>query len=438
MTGPRRLAALVAVNLVALLVLVEVVSVVAYYVRTGELFYAHSTRSRDRTLIAPEAAATAGGGAPATVQQLHPYFGFIDKVGTRHPASFLRASHPANNFGFASTHSYPFRKQHPAQFVVGVFGGSVAANYAFHEIETGLLAAALQRVPALAGRQVIVMPFAIGGYKQPQQLLVLSYFLSIGHDFDLVVNIDGFNEVALGVLNDEHGVESSMPSDFILLPMVNLATGAFSKDELALTLAILDDKERLARAAASLAAARTATGYQLAWLWSRPLAGRYWEGVRKLDQLRQARTGAAQTYMQIPARRPVSADEALAETVRQWSRSSLLMKQLLDQRRIPYVQFIQPNQYVPTRRVFGAGERSVAIHEGSAFRAGAVRGYPLLLAELVRLRGVGVNAFSAVEIFDDVGEPVYVDNCCHYNAKGSTVFGTYLARTIARVLAEGK
>ena len=37
---------------------------------------------------------------------------------------------------------------------------------------------------------------ALFGYKQPQQLTTLAYLMSIGGQFDLVLNIDGFNEVA--------------------------------------------------------------------------------------------------------------------------------------------------------------------------------------------------------------------------------------------------
>lgn len=435
MTGARRVASLVGANIVMLAMLIESGALAAYYVQTGELFYAHSTRSRDRRLIVPEPPANPGAGAAVTVQQLHPYFGFIDRVGTEHPASYLRSRHTANNFGFGSSHSYPFKRQHPGQFVIGVFGGSVAANYAFHEIDKKILGAALQQLPALAQRQIIVMPFAIGGYKQPQQLLVLSYFLSVGHDLDLVINIDGFNEVALGTLNDQHGIESSMPSDFILLPMVNLATGAFSREELELTVAILREKERLTTVAGTLAGARTAAGYQLAWLRARGLARGYWEGVGKLDRMRTARSGTAQTYMQMPARPQVSADQALADMVTRWSTASLMMKQLLDLRRIPYFHFIQPNQYAVTRRVFGERERALAIAEASPFKPGAVKGYPMLLAEIGKLRQTGVNAFSAADLFDGIGEPVYLDNCCHYNAAGSAIFGAYVARTIVRTLS---
>jgi hypothetical protein len=43
---------------------------------------------------------------------------------------------------------------------------------------------------------------AIGGYKQPQQLMALNYFTALGGEFDVLVNVDGFNEVALPPLEN--------------------------------------------------------------------------------------------------------------------------------------------------------------------------------------------------------------------------------------------
>jgi hypothetical protein len=40
------------------------------------------------------------------------------------------------------------------------------------------------------------------GWKQPQQPLALSYFLSLGAKYDVVMNLDGFNELALPFLNN--------------------------------------------------------------------------------------------------------------------------------------------------------------------------------------------------------------------------------------------
>ncbi len=71
-------------------------------------------------------------------------------------------------------------------------------------------------------RTLIPLCMAHEGYKQPQQLLVLSYFLSIGQPFDLVINIDGFNEVALSPLNNQQNLDISMPSASHLIPLINL------------------------------------------------------------------------------------------------------------------------------------------------------------------------------------------------------------------------
>ena len=424
----------VIVNLIVLVVLAEVASIVTYYVWTRDFFYTRTSNKLDAGLTMPGSGAPLerGGVQQEMVQQLHPYFGFIDKVGLDHRRPYSQMSHLANNFGFASTHPYPFKKQKPNQFLVGIFGGSVAANYAFFEMEVPTLATALKQLPELAGKEVIILPFAIGGYKQPQQLLVLNYFLSIGQDLDLAINIDGFNEVALGHLNYEHRTEISMPSDFILLPMVNLAIGNLSKEELALTLDVINKRERLASSIKSLSTSRTATGYVLTWLWAQNAIQSYRKQLVDLDQSRVSTGSSEQSYMQIPTVMALGEDEAFTEMVALWSRSSIMMKQLLDQRKIPYFQFLQPNQYVKTGRAFGKEESAVAFSTASPFLHGVLKGYPLLVDEIARMRQAGVNVFSAVEVFDTIGEPVYLDNCCHYNKAGNLAFGEYVAGRVAQ------
>lgn len=426
----------IAINVAILAILVEVVSIVAYYSQNGAFFYAHSPHNVDPALIIPDTKANQGGGQATTAQQLHPYFGFIDKVGIEHRLPYMQTGHATNNFGFGSIYNYPFKKDNANQFIVGVFGGSVAANYSFFEIEKNILVAALKQLPALADKEIIVLPFAVGGYKQPQQLIVLSYFLSIGQEMDLAVNIDGFNEVALSYLNYQHGLESSLPCDAIFLPMVNLATGNLSKEEMEVTLAVLKEKENLANSARSLQSSVTATGYELTWLRSRYLISSYRQDIAKLEELRIAKGRTEQSYMQVPAGPKVGADEAIKQMAERWSSSSLMMKQLLDQQHIPFFQFLQPNQYIKTRRVFSEKEKAIAFAENSQFRPGAEKGYPLLLAEFAKFKQAGMNAFNAINIFDDVSQPVYTDDCCHYNQEGNTIFCQYVARTITEVLSK--
>jgi hypothetical protein len=49
-----------------------------------------------------------------------------------------------------------------------------------------------------------VLKLAIGAYKQPQQLITLSYLLSLGAKFDYIINIDGFNEVTLPIIENSN------------------------------------------------------------------------------------------------------------------------------------------------------------------------------------------------------------------------------------------
>lgn len=120
--------------------------------------------------------------------QIHPYFGFSVRPGT--PGSRFAGPNSvegsetdapwldlrSNNFGFYDRRDYPTAD--PDEFIVGIFGGSVAHSLA---IRAGArLAEQLESAPLAAGREVVVLNFASGSYKQPQQVLILAYFLTLG------------------------------------------------------------------------------------------------------------------------------------------------------------------------------------------------------------------------------------------------------------------
>ena len=50
---------------------------------------------------------------------------------------------------------------------------------------------ALQRLPQLAGKKVVVYNMAQGPGKQPQQLMELAYLIAAGQHIDLVLSLDG-------------------------------------------------------------------------------------------------------------------------------------------------------------------------------------------------------------------------------------------------------
>src|SRR5688572_4929915 len=216
----KRVLGLVAVNLLVLACLAEVTALAVYYYQHGWLFYLNPYRAT----VAPVGDSGTG---RLTDTGLHPYFGPVHRAGLpveippamdapakgAEPVSAGRRAHrplgfATNNFGFASPHDFPYEKKDAREFVVGVFGGSVAAW--FCQLGAPRLLDQLGKRPAFQGRTFVPLCFSHEGYKQPQQALLLTYFLLRGQRFDLVLNVDGLNEVALSGLNDEQGVDVSM------------------------------------------------------------------------------------------------------------------------------------------------------------------------------------------------------------------------------------
>ncbi len=109
----------------------------------------------------------------------------------------------------------------------------------------------------------MVLCFANGAHKQPQQLLILNYFLSIGQPLDMVINVDGFNEMAVSNLNRQAGLHISMPAGFLIKPLIDLANNDLSAPTLRLSLEIQDLRKQLRDALTKLAACNLATCYML-------------------------------------------------------------------------------------------------------------------------------------------------------------------------------
>jgi hypothetical protein len=426
-----RVLKLIGVNLLVTVVLLEVASAGVFFLKTGEVVY---VRNRDRIASAlaqldarPLQAATNN---LALIFRLHPYFGFVYRQG------YVQDGVTTNNFGFLTSHDFPFRKTRSDQFVVGVFGGSVAALFSLHEPKHRVLAEALRRLPSLADKEIVILSFAGGSYKQPQQLLILNYFLSMGQKLDLVVNIDGFNEAAFSYLDNRSAVDVSMPSASLISPLIDLADKDFSPQELTVTLDVLHRKSQLGPALKALGDCTLGVCYSLRWLRVQYLLRQYAGAMTALSTVKARQPTPDSVFSMKRVAQPLADDEATERIADEWATSSVLMSQLLTARNIPYVHVIQPNQYFPTSRRFSDEEKRIAFTDQSTVKAGVINGYPKLLARVERLRAAGVNVLNGVRVFDQVPDIVYVDNCCHYNDIGSTVFGRYVAQGVVSVLSQ--
>jgi hypothetical protein len=413
---------------VALLcVLAELVGLFLFYIDTGELYYtSHPTY---------ELAAAPVQEGRLTGEALHPYFGPTHKPGVAFevPASLRAPNAPplglhTNNFGFVSSHDYPFARK-PNQFVVGMFGGSVGLW--FCAVGAERLLADLKQAAFFRDKELIHLCFSHEGYKQPQQLLVLTYFLEIGQSFDLVVNIDGFNDVALARLNDERGFDISMPSAQHLEGLVNLVNQAtLTPDKLDSLATIQRLRARMTDLATRAQRASLAVSHVMFDRLYRRTADRYSRELGRFSNLpsNPSRNSLIQVTPGVRPRDGHEGNELYTDIANQWARASLMMNELLASRGVPYFHVLQPNQYFTTRR-FNADETRVALSEGSPYRTAAARGYPALIAASASL-AAQERFVNATGVFDREPAAVYMDNCCHYTRTGNFVLADFIAKAI--------
>ena len=414
-------------SFVAFALCAELLGLAAYYVDTGALFYIHH-KEYGELFSTPQDRLAVG-------EAVHPYFGFTHTPRTPFsvpPGLESGAPLPAartNNFGFASPHDYPFPKTRGSQFVVGLFGGSVGVW--FCQLGAPRLVEQLQRHPSLRAREIVPLCFSHEGYKQPQEALVLAYFLSIGQPFDLVINIDGFNDVALGSLNNSRGLDISMPSVQHIDPLINLVNASsLTPEKLETLAAIFRDRQRLAALLQAIRANRiAAVHFVLDWYYAR-VRNRYVQALGRYSNLPS--NPQPNSLIQVtPAVTPRDGDALFEDIAAEWARSSLLMHHLLASRGVRYVHILQPNQYFGGRR-FSPQEAATALGDASPYKASVSQGYPALSAAAQStLRGT-VHFVDATTVFDRESAPMYVDNCCHYTVAGNRVLADAIAAAIVR------
>lgn len=433
---------LLAINILLAAIGLELVSLGFYYSQNKKLFYTAEKQPakirKDLEKIGTRQ--TAGFNDQNIIERLHPFFAYVLEPGAfEHKESGLKI----NNYGFFSPYDYPFIKTNDNQFIVGVFGGSVANNFYVHAMvnnktkNTGFIQK-IREIPELKNKEIIFLNFAGGGYKQPQQLLILNYFLSIGQKMDMILNIDGFNEVALSNLNNKSQIELSLPSVQHLQSLTSLANSDMKMMRAVVNLT--DKKQELMTAINQLENCKLAICYSWYSLKTRKIFNSYQESLIKYDQrvAKVANKLGGKDSLVFFTKMPQVLDDqtAYAKMVNNWFESSLSMKRIADSRNIPYFNIIQPNQYYQTNRVFTPEEKNGLIIPDHPYAEGVKKGYPVLLSRVNDLKEVQVNIFSAVNVFDNQKETVYKDACCHFNDLGEDMFADFIFKAIQETVQQ--
>ena len=103
--------------------------------------------------------------------QVHPYVGFVEDPQANNvilPLAGGEAVH-VSDYGYFDDDKPPIQKRGPDRVVIGITGGSVACYFTING--TRRLTEDLEKLPRFAGKQLIFVNLALGGYKEPQQLM---------------------------------------------------------------------------------------------------------------------------------------------------------------------------------------------------------------------------------------------------------------------------
>ena len=340
---------------------------------------------------------------------LHPYLAFD------HASSLRATSRDAKYFR---------TEQSRTTFDVLVLGGSVAAN--FGNMGGDRLAELLFADPRLEGRPVRVHNYARGAHKQPQQIIALSFLLSLGFQPDAVLTIDGFNEVALASENFELETNPLYPARAQWAPVAGV--GVVDRAALDVLLEVREHQ----RAAVELA--ELAEG-PLAWT---ALGGRWL--VDEIDTVRADWQTAQDHYRTLASgdatavHRGPSFDEdpelAIRSSVAGWARCTRALQSICDGLDIPFLQVLQPTLHDAGSKPLTDDERRTGT-ASKAWLRGVRTGYPLLRTAAAGFGPDGVNHLDATMLFADIEETLYFD-ACHYRAPGSEL----MAEAIAPALLE--
>jgi hypothetical protein len=426
-----RLAKVLLINFVILFLLFEVGAVAAYFVKTHEFFYLRNRNRVKTTRSAFDSDVVNSSREWLTKFQLHPYFGYTSRVNG--PVGMGTV----NSLGFDTSYELPFRKTNPNQFIVAIVGGSVAMGYAQYETANGVLAAALRKLPGFENKQLVLLNLANASYKQPQQLLIINYLRALGQDFDVVINIDGFNEVADAMLNAHAGIDVSMPASHMIVPLIDLADNNASPERISLISEVIKAREHVVPALDGMDHCRTAICYTYEWIQAS-----YWQRVYDKDAQQLAGLKVADrrraSIVQVKRIDDSISDEQIVKTAAGiWADSSLALNQLLSAQGVRYFHFLQPNQRY-TKHHFSAAEQAIAFNNQSLFGEGVSAGYQQLVLKLSELQKSGVRMVNGVAIFDDVKPAVYADDCCHYNDFGKKILAEFVADQVAASLHAGR
>ena len=316
----------------------------------------------------------------------------------------------------------PPRQRQGDTVVIGLLGGSVAVGVQPY------LQAALNRWFAAnhLSRQPVVLNWHSWGGSQPQGTMVAANTLLLGGAADLIVNLDGLNE-----LGNSLGAFGSGVFPFFPKHWNNQESLTGRELLLAGQLRILRREQARMMAEGETSPLRGSAVFGLANRWREE---RNAAAIIRLNHQLMSIESKYNLEKHGPRIWLDSAGKMRPAAARFWYRSSLLLARLAELAGADYYHFLQPNQYVPGSKPLSPEERELAWSDGAPEKPLVEQGYPLLQEFSRDLQNQGIDYFDLTGIFADHSETLYKDTCCHLNGRGNELLAAEMVRLLEPAL----
>jgi hypothetical protein len=357
------------------------------------------------------------GNTPALSERFlpHPYVGYVHRPGER-------ARTKSAALGWRYPHS-PVLKRGPGLLNVLILGGSVAQQaqrFLAQELQQAL------RRRDVTGVKVALAAGALDGFHQPQQVTAAAYFLSLGAEYDVIVNLDGFSQLLAAISLPPKGSHPVFPNAWPEL------TSGFGEGAHAGALRrILRWRRSLKRvlglAEAALPLRSAAAGCALL-LAARICLLR----LRRLEAtLRAGAEDARERDQTATPAWPDDDDSNCAEAVEVWQRGSLLLKGLAQASGADYLHVLQPSPYAPGgSKPLNEEERAAMADERRRIVTAVRDYYPRMAGRAPDLARAGIAFVDGRAFFAGNEETLYKDSLGHFTRKGSQELAAAVAEAI--------
>lgn len=346
-------------------------------------------------------------------KQGHPYFGHV----LRDEPTYFR-----NNHGFASHYSYPYQKKEN-DFVIGLFGGSVAAALLIdHSSRDRFTQQLKEKVPFLKAKNIVLLNMALGAFKQPQQYFTLSYFFEM---FDMAIFLDGYNEIKANMNYPMFPLAFPVSArNFYVhdLDLWSIQERAFGYLRLKYQLADIIHQSYILQKSRSLF---YLWHFLARWGDAQSLALK-----KRFHQRMKVYEYEGQKAFHINVSQWKETESRMVDIWEKYVRMSHI---LLSRFNIPHFFFLQPNQYVSGSKKLTAKEKKFAFQD--SISSIIARRYGLLKNRTSSLNNEGVPVFDLTSIFEHYTDTVYIDRCCHLNSQGNAMVVDAIVKKIRVELA---